>query len=53
MFEGDFADMCTEKIPPFRWGLSVVSSVHRHGSEEPLQRERKFAYELLGAGGDD
>ena len=43
VFEGDFADTCTEKISAgVDGGLSGRSSVHRPGSEDPHGRHRKL-----------
>jgi hypothetical protein len=43
IFEADYADTCGEKISAHvDAGLSGVSRVRRHGSEDPHRRERKL-----------
>ena len=42
MFEADFTDTCTKKVPLMLMGVRGVSRVRRHGSEDPHRREQKF-----------
>ena len=42
MFEGDFAHTCSQNFASVDGGLSRVSHMDRHGSEDPHWRQRKF-----------
>ena len=46
MFEGNSGEKCTEK---FRWlgAKQECQTVHRHGSEDPYQRERKSSFSWM------
>jgi hypothetical protein len=42
MFEGVFADTCSNKISPVSKGASMGSSVHRPRSEDPPWSKQKL-----------